>query len=96
MVRYKKDIRENVQGLAFINGLRPISYTVNVKAVNEYNNKRRRSAGPDIGSADVRTKRQRQKWSIGRSRWGEIIYNGFVAQEVELAAKKLNFRIQRG
>ena len=29
--RYKKNIREDVQGLAFINSLRPVTYTVDIK-----------------------------------------------------------------
>ena len=38
--RYKKDIKENVPGLVFINSLRPITYKVNVKGLDEYYQKK--------------------------------------------------------
>jgi len=84
--RYKKDIQENVQGLTFINSLRPVTYSVNVKGLNEYYNKLRRSSGgntlPDEDNGEMKKSEDAA---------AAIIYNGFVAQEVELAAKKLNF-----
>lgn len=33
--RYKRDIKEDVPGIAFINGLRPVSYTVDNKSLEE-------------------------------------------------------------
>jgi hypothetical protein len=66
--RYKKDIKENVIGLAFINCLRPITYAVNIQGLNEYYNK---------GKKQVEASR--------------IVYSGFIGQEVEAAAKKLNY-----
>ena len=87
--RYKKDIRENVQGLAFINSLRPITYTVNVKAVDDFYNKRRSASRNS--SADDEDKTANAEMDMAKAAGAEIIYNGFVAQEVELAAKKLNF-----
>jgi len=80
--RYKKDIQESVPGLAFINSLRPVTYTVNVKGLNEYYEKATRSA-------DKAVKAETDK-SEGAA--AKIVYNGFVAQEVELAAKKLDFQ----
>jgi hypothetical protein len=35
--RFKKDIKEDVSGLNFINGLRPVSYTLDVMALNKFN-----------------------------------------------------------
>ncbi|HTF27291.1 MAG TPA: T9SS type A sorting domain-containing protein, partial [Flavitalea sp.] len=80
--RYKKDIQESVPGLAFINGLRPVTYTVNVKGLNEFYEKATRSA-------DKPAKAEMNKSEEAAAK---IVYNGFVAQEVELAAKKLNFQ----
>jgi trimeric autotransporter adhesin len=34
--RFKKDIREDVSGLAFVNGLRPVSYAVDKKALRAF------------------------------------------------------------
>ena len=87
--RYKKDIKENVPGLAFINNLRPITYTVNVKGLNEFYNKLRSARGINLPyTEDKAAKAEMEKSEEAAAK---IIYNGFVAQEVELAAKKLNF-----
>jgi len=75
--RYKQDINENVPGLAFINSLRPVNYTVNVKGLNDFYRKATGSGKSMEQSEETANK---------------IIYNGFVAQEVELAAKELNFQ----
>jgi hypothetical protein len=83
--RYKRDIKENVPGLAFINSLRPISYTVNVKGLNEHYN----TAGKAVSNNDdetANTLMQKSEEAAGR-----IVHNGFVAQEVEEAARKLSF-----
>src|SRR6266487_6538971 len=84
--RYKKDIKENVQGLAFINSLRPITYTVNVRGLNEYYNKGRKQLlnNKEDGALNAEMKKAEDEAS-------KIVYNGFIAQEVEAAAKKLNY-----
>jgi hypothetical protein len=88
--RYKKNIKENVQGLAFINSLRPITYTVDVKGLNEYYNKgRNQDEDKEVANNEDKTaKVEMEKAGDAASR---IVYNGFVAQEVEEAAKKLNY-----
>ena len=75
--RYKEDVREDVPGLAFINRLRPVSYTVNVKGLNDFY---RKATGS--GKSGMEQSEEAEN---------KIIHNGFVAQEVELAAKELNF-----
>src|SRR6266498_1561163 len=88
--RYKKDIKENMQGLAFINSLRPITYTVNVQGLNEYYNKGRKQlsnnsiSNYEDGALNAEMKKAEDEAS-------KIVYNGFIAQEVEAAAKKLNY-----
>jgi hypothetical protein len=82
--RYKKNIKENVLGLAFINSLRPVTYTVNVQGLNNYFDKKNNhevnenTSGNDLNEADNTA--------------AKIVYNGFLAQEVEAAAKKLNYQ----
>ncbi|MEP7319299.1 MAG: tail fiber domain-containing protein [Panacibacter sp.] len=83
--RYKKNIKENVPGLSFINSLRPITYTVDMKGLNEYYNKGRKQVSEN---KDENTNAEKAK---AADRSSKIVYDGFIAQEVEEAAKKLNF-----
>lgn len=83
--RYKTNIKENIQGLSFINSLRPITYTINVKGLNEYYNKGRNQPEEKV---DENLKAIMDKSTADASK---IVYNGFIAQEVEVAAKKLNY-----
>ncbi|HTE33665.1 MAG TPA: T9SS type A sorting domain-containing protein, partial [Chryseolinea sp.] len=89
--RYKKDIHENVQGLSFINSLRPITYSVNVKGLNEYYDKIRRSSGARDNLSERKGDVAKSELEASAEAAAKIVYTGFVAQEVELAAKKLNF-----
>ena len=84
--RYKKEIKENVPGLSFINSLRPVTYTVNVNGLNEYYNKGKKTLPENEANekADAETEK-------GISAAGKIVHSGFIAQEVEAAATKLNF-----
>jgi len=88
--RYKRDIKENVPGLAFINNLRPVTYTVNVKGLNEYYNKGRKHVANDetANNENDAAKAEMQKAEDAAAK---IVHNGFIAQEVEEAAKKLNY-----
>lgn len=83
--RYKRNIHENVGGLAFINSLRPVSYTVDTKSLNEYYsngiNKGEESQDDNAKIAFARATEESAK----------IIHDGFIAQEVEHSAKRFNF-----
>ncbi len=83
--RYKKDVKEDVPGLAFINNLRPVTYTVNVRGLNEYFSKESKLSAND-NNETINTELQKAEEAAGK-----IVYNGFLAQEVEEAAKQLNF-----
>jgi hypothetical protein len=83
--RYKKDIKENVVGLQFINSLRPIIYTVNIKGLNEYLHKGTKQVADKLDK-EIEDSRKNDEEVAAK-----IIYNGFIAQEVEQAAKKLNY-----
>jgi hypothetical protein len=82
---YKKNIKEDVQGLAFINNLRPITYTVDVTGLNAYYNKGRKNI------EDNRDVKEKEAMQQATDEAGKIIYNGFVAQEVEATAQRLNY-----
>lgn len=78
--RYKENIKENIPGLTFINRLRPVSYTVNIKALETYYHKGQQQASSVVAKEDMATDAA-----------AKIIHSGFVAQEVDEVAKKLNY-----
>ena len=80
--RYKKNIQEDVKGLAFINALRPVTYTTDIKALDAYFMGRNNDNAYKNMQADV---------AVAAAEGSKIIYTGFVAQEVEAAAKKLGY-----
>ena len=84
--RYKKEIKENVPGLSFINSLRPVTYTVNVNGLNEYYNKGKKPLPENETNEKVDAEIEK-----GITEAGKIVHSGFIAQEVEAAAAKLNF-----
>jgi hypothetical protein len=86
--RYKKDIKENVPGLAFITQLRPVTYTVDIDKLDEVLSKK-------VPATDDELRETRPKPSAeelaSRAANARFIHTGFVAQEVEKEAKKLNY-----
>ena len=81
--RYQKNINKDVHGLDFINSLQPITYTVDINELNEYYGKGRKH---DSAYEKMKT---RMRESTDKS--SKIVYNGFIAQDVEKAAEKLNY-----
>jgi hypothetical protein len=81
--RYKKNIKENVPGLAFINSLRPVTYSVDVNNLNSYYSKGKKQTSNDLKESES-LKRSADEAS-------KIIQTGLVAQEVEAAANKLGY-----
>jgi trimeric autotransporter adhesin len=78
-VRFKTDLREDVKGLDFILQLRPVTYQMNVEQVNAllYKNKQVK----DISESERNAMKAK----------AAIRQTGFVAQEVEAAAKKSGY-----
>jgi trimeric autotransporter adhesin len=82
--RFKSNIQSNVPGLAFIKQLKPITYTLKVSELNKHlhPNGVREINGKKItiqeNDADVAASEQ-------------IVRTGFIAQDVEAAAKKVGF-----
>jgi hypothetical protein len=86
--RYKKNIKENIPGLAFINKLRPVSYNLDIHGIEKFlhpDDKRFDKMSTDAAAkskaADEKAMAEKEK----------IVYTGFVAQEVEKSAKELNY-----
>ena len=75
--RIKKNIQENVPGLDFINRLRPVTYNLDIHKQN--NLVKRGRSGKDEVEWD-------SKYDIERKQM-----TGFIAQEVELAAKESGY-----
>ena len=82
--RFKKNIQENVPGLGFINKLRPVTYTLDATRLDAFyhNNDKGKTLLSKEFKAVFETALQEKE---------KIIYTGFIAQEVEAAAKQLGF-----
>jgi hypothetical protein len=76
--RIKKNIRQNVPGLSFINQLKPVTYNLDLDAIDkiQYNGN---TPTPSQGNIETRIANQ------------QIVHTGFIAQEVENTAKKLGY-----
>jgi trimeric autotransporter adhesin len=76
--QYKKNVRENVPGLDFIMRLRPVTYQMDVTGLSKKFNE-----GKERGLNESMKKAIAEK--------EEMRWTGFIAQEVETAAKKTAF-----
>lgn len=78
--RFKKNIKENVAGLEFINKLKTITYNLDITGINN-----RLNAGKDNNleaeASDRAAITEKEK----------VVYSGFVAQDVEKAAKETGY-----
>lgn len=76
--RFKKDIQENVKGLDFILRLRPITYHLDISRLSR---QLKENGGEEWNSS--------MKTAIGEKEG--VVFTGFVAQEVEQAAKDAQY-----
>jgi hypothetical protein len=85
--RVKKNIKENVPGLAFINKLKPVTYNLDLDAADKLMQR------PVV--KDNEGKMLTNQFSLadlnGRNAKQQIVYTGFVAQDVEKTAEELNY-----
>ncbi len=83
--RAKKNIKQNVPGLAFINKLQPVTYNLDLEAVDKIiqGPQRKDSTGKimALSKVDANARAAKEK----------IVYTGFIAQDVEKTAKSLNY-----
>ena len=84
--RYKKNIKQNVPGLEFINMLQPITYTLDVSSIET-----KLHEGIKLDSTDKHSAAVNNILKLAMDEKSKIIYTGFVAQDVEAAAKNLNY-----
>ena len=78
--RYKKNIKEDVPGLEFINLLKPVTYNYNIQKLED---------GRPLTHERSEVEKALKEKSIREKE--AIIYTGFIAQEVEEAAKSINY-----
>ncbi len=84
--RYKTSIQENVKGLDFIMKLRPITYKLDINRLSANLKEDQRidkNGNITAESTEMDIKARNEK--------SQIVYTGFVAQEVERAAKDLGY-----
>jgi len=87
--RYKRNIVRNVPGLAFINKLEPITYTLDVAGIESRLHPHKNSKGPiGLSLPDPMDNPVIQQAMQEKSR---IVYSGFIAQDVEKAAQSLGY-----
>jgi trimeric autotransporter adhesin len=83
--RVKKNIQQNVPGLAFINKLQPITYNLDLDAADKivqppaHKDKFGKAMQPSTDDLAARKAKE------------QIVYTGFIAQDVETAAKSLSY-----
>lgn len=81
--RYKKNMKENVPGLQSINKLKPVTYTLDATGINNFLHKNSAADQLDENEKAANDKALKAK--------EQIRYTGFVAQEVEKAAKEIGY-----
>jgi len=80
--RIKKNIKPNVPGLEFINKLHPITYMMDLDAIEKITDvPKRDDIDPSMAIINKEAKEAKEK----------IVYTGFIAQEVEKAAQDVGF-----
>ncbi len=78
--RFKTNVAENVKGLEFVKKLRPVTYTMNTEALDDFLIQNM----PD----SIKTA---HKTGMDFTASSAVIHSGFIAQEVEQAAQQVNF-----
>jgi hypothetical protein len=81
----KKNIKENVPGLSFINKLKPVTYNLNLDAADDIIQR------PAIKDKTGRMIQPVQEDLSARKIKEQVVYTGFIAQDVEKAAKELSY-----
>lgn len=94
--RLKKNIQEDVKGLDFILELRPVSYQYDAQKMDNF---LRKESNADARKADTPEQKEyleelltgQENYQKALAEKSKIRYNGFLAQNVEKAAKKSDY-----
>src|SRR4030095_2698799 len=74
--RYKKNVQESVKGIDFFMKLRPVTYQLDVAALNKKMNPNTKTD---------------QLYAKGLDENSQTVFSGFIAQDVERAAKETGY-----
>jgi hypothetical protein len=74
--RFKQNISENVMGLDFIKALRPVTYTMDIQAIDSW-------LASNFGVHNISMDKDAEE--------EKMVYSGFIAQEVQATAKTLGY-----
>jgi hypothetical protein len=83
--RVKKNIRCNVPGIAFITKLLPITYNLDLDAADRIIQR------PEFKNIHGKVVKPRESELISRHAKEQIVYSGFIAQDVEKAARESGY-----
>jgi len=86
--RYKQNKKADVPGLSFIRELKPITYTLDIAGIDNFIKKVSGAAGIRKSALNSEEEKLMNEAKEAKSK---IRYSGFVAQDVEDAAKKLGY-----
>lgn len=73
--RFKQNVQENIPGLNFINGLRPVSYQINLEKLNQF----------------IHGEYYEMQAYENNDEQASIRHSGFIAQEVEALSETIGF-----
>ncbi|MFH1120711.1 MAG: tail fiber domain-containing protein [Bacteroidota bacterium] len=85
--RYKKNVTGNVPGLEFITRLKPVTYTLDITAIDATLNK---SQPAILRPGEVAREISHEEMASVEAK-EKIVYSGFLAQEVEQSAKEIGY-----
>ena len=90
--RVKKNIRTEVPGLAFINLLQPVTYNLDLDAIDKI----QKSDDPSINRFTdslhlARSPEEKEIEAKARENKEKLVYSGFIAQDVEKAAQSVGY-----
>lgn len=84
--RVKKDVKENVPGLEFINKLHPVTYHFDLDAMDKIMNQPATKSGDDVKPHQLTPGE-----IAARKAQEDMLCTGFIAQDVEQAAKEIGY-----
>jgi len=90
-LRFKRKIKENVNGLDFIMALRPVTYQVDVEKLHDFTSNSEAPARSKPDSKALKVVKMPPSLKRALAEKSKITYTGFLAQEVEAAAKKIGY-----
>ncbi|MCU7549907.1 tail fiber domain-containing protein [Chitinophagaceae bacterium LB-8] len=85
--RYKSNVKEDVPGLAFIAQLRPVTYTVDIAAMDQ-------ALAASMSATNESSEKKPAPLAeemASQAASAKVIHTGFMAQEVEEIAQKLHY-----